>query len=1205
MAGPRSSALPPNYVGVGLSGGIDAKSDRKTVQPPQTLVADNVRYNTANSVRKRYGINFIAEPSPNGLASSLGFTNDELLAIDESYMYAYAPASNTWANRGTCPQTALNVSTIGNYQLPLGAGITAPNEQIRQITYDVVGNLGLAAWDTGDTIDTIDQYNNNYLGAINLCLFDTETSKPLWTTQINNPYVGTGPHNFNIFGINPGVTGAIPLRLGSSVAVGCGYPIIRAFSDKFYLAYIGCIKNLLFFLQQPTPAEYLGCLYFIQWIRLDPGSIAASPPSVTQATLTGVDALISTNLASITSNNFQGPAPPSPAVPSIYFDMATNGQDLILVANGQSYYNYGFTEMRNLGQTTWTMQGVTSPTQSSAVTYHDSTGLTGQLTAGPISLTATPAVPLPAAPGSTAVTYPSDTGYVGMFANSLLTLAAPCTGNGGQGWGFALTGFSPTGPLSANVTGSAGAYEIQLTDGLTYGRYKILNSNLYQVTPIVANAPVVVDYAMSAAGTKVTVFGSNTTEDAIGYPISITSIPRVASGPVLQSRIFQAPDGQPVAWVMCQGVTQSEFNCLALVNIGNAVTPLSVYAHAFYLRAGNALVGRVPCNVVNSAFLAFQVVDIPNQIAAIKYVSLSDNPAPNIVKLNQGALVTGADTKYYDGASVRTCGWLKFPELSLSFILDNISTSVKFKGFQYSYIAVWVDYDAYGNAIYSSPSAAAAAVWQTNYIGGGYVPPPAPGVLYGSGLYQQVLMTQAQYDLLQPTRGSYILYRTCGTGNNTTTYRRIPPLTAVPNFNVLAPGAGPTQTVYMDLTPDDNTANPLLYSQPSGGELPNDPPPASSYAVTNIKRAFVASAENPSWLYFGKPYYPGRPPEFSALQFLDIDPPSGNIAGLAVLDQNIVIFKKERIFVLSGDGPDATGAGAFNNTFAVATDTGCMDDKSIVSTESGVYFRSVRGIQLLDRSLAVTYIGAPVERLIANSTITSSALVPGQNQIRFALASNDPAISGTSADNVVLVYDYFLQRWSTYGFRPGYDLTRSLTLIGQATWRNNWFGLAGNAVFEDAGPYSTGTGGIQFTDGSVITSATAPSGHGQVYTTTYTQVHMTIETAWIPLAGPMGFGRLRRISVLGDFRANHVISLYIAFDYNDTYLYEISYTPQTLHAHPGDAQEWRIRSPRQVGQSVKFRLVDSSVGEACVITGLLLETSQKSGGPRLPDAQSV
>jgi hypothetical protein len=440
-------------------------------------------------------------------------------------------------------------------------------------------------------------------------------------------------------------------------------------------------------------------------------------------------------------------------------------------------------------------------------------------------------------------------------------------------------------------------------------------------------------------------------------------------------------------------------------------------------------------------------------------------------------------------------------------------------------------------------------------------------------------------DILTPTRGEIIWYR--NNSKDPLTYRRIPSLTYFPMVETVSlaqdqiPQYPAGQPGYYDLSPDDNSANPQLYSQPGGGELPNDPPPASSFAVTTIKRPFVASAENRSWLYFGKPYFPGRPPEFNALSFLDIDPPSGDITGLAVLDQNVIIFKAERIFILAGDGPDPTGAGAFNNTYAVATDTGCLESASIVSTEVGVYFRSVRGIQMIDRSLQVSYPGAQVERIVNASSITGAVIVPAQNQIRFALRSNDPTIAGTAADNVVLVLDYLQTKWSQYRFNP--LAAGSARVAGQAMYQSNYFALAGNTVFQDAGPYNT-DGVVRYTDG------TAP-------------VPMTIETGWIPLAGPQGWGRLRRVNVLGDFRDNHSLTLYFGWDYDEEYTYSIAYTPSGLTT--GNAQNWRVRAPRQVGQAVRFKLVDNGTGEAIVITGLELETSQKSGATRVPDSKSV
>lgn len=1119
--------LEPKYIDISVAGGIDAKSDRKIVRPPATLRADNVQYSTAGSVRKRYGLTFLPQPKDqNTNVQSFGATNDELLATDKSFMYAYSPESNTWAQRGVAPQCAVGTAALGTFQLP--SGFTSSNG-VRSLTYDVINGIGLAALDYGDNLHST---NIATLSYIELILFDTQTNKTLWRTSIKSAFRTNGM-SYDV------LTAGVQTPTTIYQDFGVAYPIVRAFKGSFYLSFISCFSaNITIGGTNSTP----GFVYPQQLYRLGtPTALAQTMPSITLAAYSGCTRITFGN-AGNTPASFRGTAQYPGTQPAPYFyDMSTNGDSLALVMNNQ-LYGFG---------------GTTTPTANRGLQFHTLANA-GQNNTDVLQAATLPTgfqagvIALSGSPLNSNGTLPNNAIYAAATPDGLLVYRAPYIPNvtAGLQQTKIFDGVKPTysQPIACKVIDNGTFYEAYVTEGLNYQRVQVSSINGAMTT--LDNGKIVVDYAID--------FGPFISSSAH------------TTGSFLQSRIFHAPDGQLVCWVMPQLYQNDTFNVLALVPVGSSVTPKnSIYAKAFYLRVGAALYARNPCNVVDGAILNYQLTDIPNKVAALKRIRIDAQPYPSICKLQQGALITGGDTKYYDGKECRSLGWTKFPELPYYNATSTVPYTGNAQSFAYVYKFVWVDFDAYGNQILSSTS---PAVYLQNSSAS------APGAIpAGSSC---ALRPEAWATIVNPNRGELQIYR--NNSKDPLTFRRVPKfLFSSGNVDF------PNDPWWYDASPDDNSSAPQIYAQ-TDGELDNDPPPASTFAITTMKRPFVASAENRSWLYFGKPYYPGRAPEFNATSFLDIDPPSGDITGLAVLDQNVIIFKRERIFVLGGDGPDAVGKGNFNNTFAVATDTGCLDSASIVSTETGVYFRSIRGIQMIDRSLQVTYPGAQVERIVNSSEVTSAVLVPSQNQIRFALRSNNPAIAGTGADNVVLVLDYLQNKWSTYGFNPGYDPNYSLRVAGQAFWKNNYFALAGNSIFQDGSPQNTQ---------GILTYVDAPTKIPP------NKVPMTIETGWVPLAGPQGWGRLRRVNVLGDFKDTHSFTLYFGWDYNEEYTYSVAYTPGALT--PGNAQNWRVRAPRQVGQAVRFKLIDDGTGEAIVITGLELETSQKSGATRVPDAQSV
>lgn len=1122
--------LDPKYIDISVAGGIDAKSDRKIVRPPATLRADNVQYSTAGSVRKRYGLTFLPQPKDsNTNVQSFGSTLDELLATDKSFMYAYSPESNAWAQRGVAPQCAVGTSSLGTFKMP---STFTPSNGVRSLTYEVINGIGLAALDYGDNLHST---NISTLSTITLILFDTTTNKILWRTTI------TGGFRTNSMAYDV-LTANVQTPTVFYQDFGVAYPIIRAYKGNFYLGFVSCFSaNVTFNGANSTP----GFVYPINLYRMGtPASLAAQMPVISPAAYSGCTRILFGSTAGgITPASFRGTAQYPGAQPApIYYDLSTNGDSLALILNTQLYGKSGTTTPVNSpGLQFFSLANASQP----YLDLFQAAVLPAGFSAGVIALSGSPL--------NSDGTLPANAIYAASTPDGLLVYRAPYYNSGPAVFQQSkiFDGVKPTysQPIACKVIDNGTFYEAYVTEGLNYQRVQISSVNGAMTT--LENGKIVVDYA--------TDFG----------PFINTSAH--TTGSFLQSRLFFAPDGQLVCWVMPQLYQNDTFNTLVLVPVGSQVTPKnSIYASCFYLRVGAALYARNPCNVVDSAILNYQLTDIPNKVAALKRIRIDAQPYPSICKLQQGALITGGNTKYYDGNECRALGWMKFPELPYY----GAASTVPYPGFTnpnfaYVYKFVWVDFDAYGNQILSSTSPAV-------YLQGSNS--SAPGAI-AQGNYPGI-RPDMWATLTNTTRGELQIYR--NNSKDPLTFRRVP-MFKYSSGNV----DFPNDPWYYDASPDDNSAAPQIYAQ-TDGELDNDPPPASTFAITTMKRPFVASAENRSWLYFGKPYLPGRAPEFNATSFLDIDPPSGDITGLAVLDQNVIIFKRERIFVLAGDGPDAVGKGNFNNTLAVATDTGCLDSNSIVSTETGVYFRSIRGIQMIDRSLQVSYPGAQVERIVNSSTITSAVLVPSQNQIRFALRSNDPLIAGTGADNVVLVLDYLQTKWSTYSFNPGYDPRYSLRVAGQAFWKNNYFALAGNSIFQDGSPQNT-QGILTYVDAPTKVPPNA--------------VPMTIETGWVPLAGPQGWGRLRRVNVLGDFRTAHSLTLYFGWDYNEEYTYSVPYIPGALT--PGNAENWRVRAPRQVGQAVRFKLVDDGTGEAIVITGLELETSQKSGATRVPDMQSV
>lgn len=294
---------------------------------------------------------------------------------------------------------------------------------------------------------------------------------------------------------------------------------------------------------------------------------------------------------------------------------------------------------------------------------------------------------------------------------------------------------------------------------------------------------------------------------------------------------------------------------------------------------------------------------------------------------------------------------------------------------------------------------------------------------------------------------------------------------------------------------DDAT---LLKQEPlyTNGGIPSNDPIGSARLIAGGKsRLFVVDASQSSRVYFSQPLADGYAAEFSPDLFIEVDPFGGDINGLIVMDDALVIFKETGVFAVGGDGPAAVpelGEG-FSAPRLITSDVGCVSPDSLGYTPIGVCFQSQKGIYLLGRDLGVQYIGAAVEAYNAQRVVACT-LIEDATQIRFL----------TDAGKTLL-YDYQaigpdgLGQWSTFGNHEGQD---AVLVDGVYHYLRN--------------------------DGRVLVETPG------VYRDSATPVRMSMETAWLNLAGHLqGWQFLWWVTVVGEWKSNHKLRVSIAFDYED------------------------------------------------------------------------
>lgn len=319
---------------------------------------------------------------------------------------------------------------------------------------------------------------------------------------------------------------------------------------------------------------------------------------------------------------------------------------------------------------------------------------------------------------------------------------------------------------------------------------------------------------------------------------------------------------------------------------------------------------------------------------------------------------------------------------------------------------------------------------------------------------------------------------------------------------------------FVDVLSDiDASSNRFIYT--TGGVLDNVAPPASSLITLYQNRIVLSGLEDPNILWFSQnkqdySNYNTTPTNFAAELTIGCDPLGGPITAIKNLNQNLVIFKATNIFIVQGDGPNNTGGGDSypNPQILTSADVGCSNQNSIAIIPAsgsgtgeigGLIFQSNKGMYLLDQGLNTTFIGAPVYAY-NNLTITSSTLVPDQNQVIFT------TLEGTS-----LVYDYYVNQWSTFSNQYAID----------------------SIIFENVFTYVTAKGLVYQNDETIFTDGGAP-------------ILMSWTSPNLSFAQLNGFQRVFHVMLLGAYKGPHTLTVNVAYDFSPNYTQSVTINPTPI-----------------------------------------------------------
>jgi len=390
---------------------------------------------------------------------------------------------------------------------------------------------------------------------------------------------------------------------------------------------------------------------------------------------------------------------------------------------------------------------------------------------------------------------------------------------------------------------------------------------------------------------------------------------------------------------------------------------------------------------------SFKLIGMPNTIFSISSygINFADHKAYQSVQIGQSAFIGGGVVSEYDGFHLTEANFLLAPAI-ISATPGAVGAGGMDNG-TYSYIAIYESVDIHGNTIRSSMSAPVSATTTA-----------------GAGLGKVTLI----FEQLEMTRlgstgrrsGVIAVYRTKASGS---TYFYVG---SGASTGSVAIDVSVGTATYTDFVNDSLIGvNNNLYT--TGNALEREPPPPAIVMVVHRNRVWGISSADPRVVFYSGEYVSGESVWFSTAQQFRMDV-GGDCTALASLDDKLVIFKADRIFIVTGEPPNQLGQGAsLTSPQLVSADCGCSDHRTVCNIPSGVMFNSAKGMHLLSRSLETVFMGEPSAYVASSpnnaaAEIMSAVMVPDVREVRFEMLQSPPGYDQK------LVYNYRDNRWMTH-----------------------------------------------------------------------------------------------------------------------------------------------------------------------------------------------
>lgn len=378
-----------------------------------------------------------------------------------------------------------------------------------------------------------------------------------------------------------------------------------------------------------------------------------------------------------------------------------------------------------------------------------------------------------------------------------------------------------------------------------------------------------------------------------------------------------------------------------------------------------------------------------------------------------------------------------------------------------------------------------------------------------------------------------------------------------PGQTPICPVALFTDTL-IDATITTNESNPE-----TGLVLESLAPPACSIVLAGADRLFLAGISgDTSRVWYSRLRGDGEVASFHDALTATIPTSAGPITALGLLNETLVAFTATAVYALPGDGADNTGGGAtYGPARLLSSDVGALVHESVALTAEGLVFKSAKGWYRLGRGYDVQYIGAKVSDYDAEPVLAVHVL-EGQHHLRVVTPSR------------VLLMDTDIGEWAEWTIASA---------LGACIWRGVYTYLGAAGPMLEQSTYTGLTYGLD--------------------------VELQVK-----LSDLQGFGRVRRILLIGEFRSSCKVRIRLSRDYQyGTYFDDVLWpaTPEVvggpLQMQHGPSQQqcesMTIRITACAPESVIGNVLPPT-GEALKLSGLAFEAGVRpTGYRRLPAAQ--